>query len=65
MSRFVGYCLLVVAALMAIAAWMRVSAVMMLAENGIQRTGATSEIILIVLCGVVVPIGIAALLLKK
>lgn len=65
MSRFVGYGLLVVAALMVVAAWVRVSAVMALAENGLHRSGATVEIILIVLCGVVIPIGIASLLLKK
>lgn len=65
MSRFVGYGLLVVAAVMAALSLMRVSVMMTMADAGIHRYGAATELMVMVLCGIVMPIGIATLLLKK
>lgn len=65
MSRIVGYGLLVVAALMAVLVFVRLSVVIDMSAAGIPRKGAAMELLFLALCGVALPLGISALLLKK
>lgn len=65
MSRIVGYGLLVVAALMTGICGLKIWSFAVLAESGIQRSGALMEIAILALCGVVIPVGISTLLFKK
>lgn len=65
MVKFVGYMMLAVVVLMVFLSGLRVWSLMAMAEVGLQRTGAVTELTMMILCGVVIPIGIATLLLKK
>jgi len=57
--------MLVVAALSAVLAVWSVHTTMAFLDLGIVRPTAKLEIIVLVLCGAVVPLGLAALLFKK
>lgn len=65
MSKFVGYLMLFVAAFCGYMSYVRINVISSLAEVGITRPGAPFEILLLVLCGVVLPLGFAAILLRK
>lgn len=65
MSRLVGYFLLLVAALVAVLVAVRISVLFQLAESGFHRGGMVMEVLFLAICGVVLPIGLSALLLKK
>ncbi|MEJ5028825.1 hypothetical protein WH367_11845 [Comamonas sp. MYb21] len=65
MVKFVGYMMLAVVVLMVFLSGLRVWSLMAMAEVGLQRPGAVTELTMMILCGVVIPIGIATLLLKK
>ena len=65
MARVVGYGMLFVVAVMVLLTGMRITSFMALADVGLQRTGAVHEIMMLALCGIVIPLGISALLLKK
>lgn len=65
MAKIVGYLMLAVVAAMIFLSGLRVWSLMVLAESGLQRPGAVMELTMMVLCGIVIPAGIAALLLKK
>lgn len=65
MARIVGYVMLLVAALVAILVLARVSILIDLAGLDMPNRGGAMEMLFLTLCGVVVPLGLAALLLKK
>lgn len=65
MARIIGYLMFVVAAFFAWLAWHRASVMSHFAELGIHRPGAGFEFLILVLVGVVIPIGIGALLLRR
>lgn len=65
MTRVIGYVMIVVALVATLLSGLRVWSMMLLAENGLSRPGAVMELTLLILCGVVIPAGIAALLFKK
>lgn len=65
MARWVGYCMFLVAVLSAVLAVVSASTMMSMLELGLIKPGAKLEVIVLVLGGVVIPIGIGTLLLKK
>lgn len=65
MARFVGYAMLAVAAFSAVLAVWSVQTMVAFLDAGVVKPTAKLEIIVLVLCGVVTPLGIAGLLLKK
>ncbi len=65
MVRFVGYAMFVCSALAALLAWRMGWVMMKMAEAGLVRPGAKLELLLVIFCGVVLPLGLGALILKK
>lgn len=65
MVRIVGYAMFVCTALSAALAWRMGWAMMKMTEAGLARPGAKLELLLVIFCGVVLPLGIGALILKK
>jgi len=65
MARVTGFFLLAVAAFCAWMAWYRVGVMQMFAEVGMHRPTAALELSVLILCGVVIPIGLAAILLRE
>jgi hypothetical protein len=65
MAKIVGFGMLLVAALSLVLAFVVGSTMMDLAQLGIPKPTAKLEILVLILCGVVAPIGFAAILLKK
>lgn len=65
MVRLIGYLMFVCSALAAVLAWRLGWTMMQLAEIGVVRPGAKLELLLVIFCGVVLPLGIGAIILKK
>ena len=65
MARFAGYALFVVAAISVVLVISSVSTMALMLDAGLVKPTAKLEIIVLVLCGVVIPSGIGVLLLKK
>lgn len=65
MARFVGYAMFAVAAISVVLMISSISTMALMLEAGIVKPAAKLEIIVLLLCGVVIPSGIGALLLKK
>jgi hypothetical protein len=65
MAKVVGWVMLGVAAFCAYFAWFRISVINSLAEVGVVKAGAGFQVLLLVLCGVILPLGLGALLLRK
>ncbi len=65
MSRFIGCLMLIVAAFCGYFAYYRINVIISLSEVGVTRYGAGFEVLLLILCGVVLPLGLAAILLRK
>lgn len=65
MAKIVGFGMLLVAALSLVLAFVVGSTMMDLAQLGIPKPTAKLEILVLILCGVVAPIGFATILLKK
>lgn len=65
MAKVVGWLMLLVAAFCTYFAWFRISVITSLAEVGVVRDGAGFQVFLIIVCGVMLPLGLGALLLRK
>ena len=65
MTRLVAYLMFAVAVLSLVLLFMTASSAVMLADVGVIKPTAKIEMIVLFLCGVVLPVGLGALLLKK
>lgn len=63
--RVLGFVMYVVSAVSVFVAGKLAWAAWLMAEAGLVRQGAKLELIVVLLCGVVLPLGIGALILKK
>lgn len=65
MVRLVGYAMFVVSAISVYVAYRLGWVMMKMAEADLFRPDARMELVMVILCGVVLPLGIGALILKK
>lgn len=65
MAKIIGWVMLGVAAFCAYFAWVRISVINSLADAGVVRDGAGFQVFLIIVCGVILPLGLGALLLRR
>ena len=65
MVRFIGYAMFAISVFSAYVAWRLGWVMVKMAEADLFRPGARIELALVVFCGVVLPLGIGALILKK
>lgn len=63
--RLIGYAMFFISACSAYFAWRLGWVMMKMAEVDLVRPGAKLELLLVILCGVVLPLGLGALILKK
>ncbi|MEW5680451.1 hypothetical protein [Comamonas kerstersii] len=65
MTKAIAFAMFLVAAISIVLAFISVSTMATMLDAGLVKPGAKLEIIVLILCGVVIPSGLGALLLKK